>query len=176
MKIRPAVSADLKQCVALDHNATTQRVWQLNRREENGSVIVSFHAVRLPRTMRVIYPRDPNQLWHDWRYWDGFFVAEDDGYVHGYAGLLLQPTAGKGWIRDLVVGRTQRRQGTGTLLFRQATQWAAERELHQLTIEVQSKNYPAIHFCQKHGFQFCGFNEYFYPNRDIALFFMLRLR
>jgi ribosomal protein S18 acetylase RimI-like enzyme len=40
-----------------------------------------------------------------------------------------------------------------------------------MTLEIQTKNHPAISFAQKHGFQFCGYNERYYPNGDIALFF-----
>jgi len=176
MKVRPAVPADLKQCATLDHHNTTTRVWQMNRREDTarGAVTISFHSVRLPRPMRVYYPRDPNRLWDDWRHWDGFLVAEEDGYIRGYLGLRVHAAEGKGWIRDLVVGRPFRRNGIGSLLLYKAIQWTAERNLHQLTLEMQSKNYPAIHFCQKHGFHFCGFNECYYSNQDIALFFTLR--
>jgi ribosomal protein S18 acetylase RimI-like enzyme len=175
VKIRPAVPADLKQCVALDHHTTTERVWQMDRREENSGVMISFQPVRLPRSMRVHYPREPKNLWQDWRQWDAFLVADDDGYIRGYLGLLLSAAEGKGWIRDLVVGRPYRRSGIGTLLIGAVREWAAERSVSQLTLEMQSKNYPAIRFCQKQGFQFCGYNESYYPNQDIALFFVSRL-
>ena len=36
---------------------------------------------------------------------------------------------------------------------------------------VQSKNFPAISFLQKHGFKFSGYNERYYRNQDIALYF-----
>jgi hypothetical protein len=36
---------------------------------------------------------------------------------------------------------------------------------------VQSKKYPAICFLEKNGFDFCGYNERFYRNQDIALYF-----
>jgi ribosomal protein S18 acetylase RimI-like enzyme len=176
IKIRPAVPADLKQCVALDHHTTTERVWQMDRREENGGVMVGFHPVRLPRAMRVHYPREPNNLWQDWRQWDAFLVADDDGYIRGYLGLRLSGVEGKGWIRDLVVGRPYRRSGIATMLMQTARAWAAERNISQLTLEMQSKNYPAIRFCHKQGFHFCGYNESYYPNQDIALFFASILR
>ena len=175
MKVRPAVPADLKQCAGLDHHYTTERVWQMNRREDNGEVVISFHSVRLPRSMRVRYPRDPARLWDDWRQWDGFLVAEEEGYIRGYLGMQSHPAEERGWIRDLVVGRPYRRLGIGTELLRKAMEWAAELKLHHLTVEMQSKNYPAISFCEKHGFHFCGFNEFHYPSQDIALFFTLKL-
>lgn len=176
MKVRPAVPADLKQCAFLDHHYTTERVWQMSRREENGGVMIAFHSVRLPRPMRVHYPRDPNNLWSDWRQWDCFMVAEEEGYIRGYLGMTVQAAEGRGWVRDLAVGRPFRHNQVGTALLQHAMQWASDQQLHYLTLEMQSKNYPAIRFCKKLGFVFCGFNEHYYPNQDIALFFTQRLR
>jgi GNAT superfamily N-acetyltransferase len=178
MNVRPAVPADLKQCAELDHDSTTERVWQMDRHEDAGrsAISVEFSSVRLPRTMRVRYPRDPSRLWDDWRGWDCFLVAEDDGYVRGYAGLHAHRVDGRAWLRDLVVGRSYRRAGIGSLLLRDAMRWAASLGLQQITLEMQSKNHPAISFCQNHGFRFCGFDENHYPNQEIALFFVARLR
>jgi hypothetical protein len=36
---------------------------------------------------------------------------------------------------------------------------------------MQSKNYPAMMLAQKHGYEFCGYNDRYYPNQDIALVF-----
>jgi len=36
---------------------------------------------------------------------------------------------------------------------------------------LQSKNHPAISFFQRHGFKFCGYNERYYRNQDIGLYF-----
>jgi RimJ/RimL family protein N-acetyltransferase len=36
---------------------------------------------------------------------------------------------------------------------------------------VQSKNVPAIRLAQKSGFEFCGYNDQYYLNKDVALFF-----
>jgi ribosomal protein S18 acetylase RimI-like enzyme len=75
------------------------------------------------------------------------------------------------WISNLVIEQRYRRQGLGSKLLKAAIQWAVERDIRQITLEAQTKNYPAISFAQKHGFQFCGYNERYYPNGDIALFF-----
>jgi hypothetical protein len=52
--------------------------------------------------------------------------------------------------------------------------WARKEKLRRLLVAVQTKNYPAIQFFIKSGFAFCGYNDRYYPNRDIALFFTLR--
>jgi ribosomal protein S18 acetylase RimI-like enzyme len=76
-----------------------------------------------------------------------------------------------GWITDLGVGRQWRREKLGSRLLQAAYDHAQAHDLHQLTVETQTKNYPGICFCQKNGLTFCGFNDRYYPNHDIALFF-----
>jgi len=61
-------------------------------------------------------------------------------------------------------------------LVRHARQWAWEQKLQTILVEATTKNYPALCFYQKLGFQFCGFNDHYYINQDIALFFVQRLR
>jgi ribosomal-protein-alanine N-acetyltransferase len=75
------------------------------------------------------------------------------------------------WIFNLVIAPSYRQQGAGSQLLQAAQSWAASQGLGQLTLELQTKNHPAISFAQKHGFQFCGYNEQYYPNGDITLFF-----
>ena len=41
---------------------------------------------------------------------------------------------------------------------------------------MQSKNFPAICFAQKHGLNFCGYNDRYYHNQDLALFFGMVLK
>jgi ribosomal protein S18 acetylase RimI-like enzyme len=112
----------------------------------------------------------------DWQRDEGFFVAEVDGQVCGYVDLLMQPWQHQGWIANLAVDRAYRQRGIGTALMRQARQWAWEQGLHVIMAEATTKNYPALCFYQKLGFRFCGFNDHYYPNQDIALFFVNALR
>jgi hypothetical protein len=48
---------------------------------------------------------------------------------------------------------------------------AARRALRHLSVEVPTKNYPAICFCQRNNLTFCGFNDRYFANQDVALFF-----
>ena len=50
------------------------------------------------------------------------------------------------------------------------------QNLRRLIVETQTKNYPAIQFLLKRGLVFCGYNDLFYPNQDIAIFFGQNLR
>ena len=38
-------------------------------------------------------------------------------------------------------------------------------------MEMQPKNYPAIQFAYKLGFEFSGYNDQYYRDQEIAIFF-----
>lgn len=174
--VRPATSTDLPALTALDHGYTTEYVWQMESREEDGQTSVNFRRVRLPRSMRVLFPRDPKRLASDWTRQAQILAAEQAGQLRGYLALSLGPAPGAGWVADFAVERRHRRQGVGTALLAAAVKWARENGLRRLVVETQSKNFPAISFCQKNGLVFCGYNDRYYANQDIALFFGLNLR
>jgi ribosomal protein S18 acetylase RimI-like enzyme len=176
MIVRPASLADLNTCLMLDHSAVTDHVWQMRAEESESEVRVAFQTVRLPRRMRAEYPRQLDQLVEDWQRSEGFLVAEVDNEVRGYVDALALPWQGMVWMANLAVERGYRRQRIGTALISHVRQWAREQGLQMILAEATTKNYPALCFYQKLGFQFCGFNDHYYSNQDIALFFVQALR
>ena len=125
----------------------------------------------MPRSVGARPPRDTECLVEDWQRGECFLVAELEGEIRGYLNMVVQPWHSVGWIKDLAVPRKHRRQRIGSDLLREAFLWAREHNLRNVLLETQTKNYPAICFCRKHGFVFCGFNDQYYPNQDIAVFF-----
>jgi len=176
LHVRPAESKDLDVCAALDHSFATDSVWQMESREENGVLTTTFRVSRLPREVRVNYPRQDEGLLAGWQRCDEFVVLEDEGRVRGYAAMTAETEHGIARVGDLVVDRSCRRRGFGTALLRAAAQWGHEQHLAWLEVEMQTKNYPAIRFCQSRGLTFCGYNDHYWPNQDIALFFGESLR
>jgi GNAT superfamily N-acetyltransferase len=172
MRVRPAKSRDLKLCAALDHSYTTDRVWQMDVREENSVVSSVFREAYLPREVQVDYPRQNESLLAGWKRCDGFLVVEIDGEVRGYVAMTAQDEHGIAWVGDLVIDRAWRRQGLGTMLLQAAAQWGRENGLSRLMVEVATKNYPAIRFCRMRGLTFCGYSDRYWLNDDIALFFV----
>lgn len=171
IQIRPVTPADLPVLVALDHSYITDYVWQMDLQARPGQVGVTFREIRLPRSVRQEYPRDAIGLADQWDKLDAMLVAESEGVAVGYISLLDTPVGRSTAIPDLAVERRVRRQGIGTALLLAAQEWASQQERVQLIIEMQSKNYPAIALVQRLGFDFCGYNDRYYPNQDIALFF-----
>lgn len=176
MNVRPATLADMNACLSLDHGSVTDHVWQMKVEEDQAQVCVTFHTVRLPRRMAVAYPRNVEQLVEHWQRGEAFLVAEVDDQVIGYVDLLANPWQQTGWLANIAVDRVHRRKGVATALVRHARLWAREQELRFLQAETTTKNYPALCLYQKLGFQFSGFNDHYYLNQDIALFFVQILR
>ena len=94
----------------------------------------------------------------------------------GYISLLERRIDSVVSITDLVVNLTDRRQGIGSSLLAAAQDWAMGRSHRRLFIELQSKNLPAIRLAQKFGYEFCGYNDHYYPTQDVALFFTKALK
>jgi ribosomal protein S18 acetylase RimI-like enzyme len=80
-----------------------------------------------------------------------------------------------GWVADLVVAPEYRRGGIATQLLQAGQAWALQAGLRRLIVETQTRNYPAINLLQRSGFSFCGYNDRYYTNQDIAVFFALNL-
>jgi len=169
--VRPAVATDLSHLISLDHSSTSDYVWQLDLRKENGQVLAGFREVRLPRPINVSYPRDPLALADEWTQRSVVLIAMFEGAPVGYACILEHSHATTAWITDLVVDVGSRRQGVGSALLNAAQDWALSRTDRDIFLEMPSKCYPAIRLALKFGFEFCGYNDHYYVTQDVALFF-----
>jgi ribosomal protein S18 acetylase RimI-like enzyme len=174
--IRPAISSDILELLAFDHSYSTDHVWQMATDDDSSGEGATFREVRLPRPMRVNYPRDPERLAAEWSHFPAFLVAELDEVRVGYLALVLGPAPGSGWVTDLAVEKLHRRQGFGSRLLAAACVWCMEHGMTRLFMEMQSKNVPAIRLAKKMGFIFAGFSDRYYLDQDIAIFFVHELR
>ncbi|KAA3648118.1 MAG: GNAT family N-acetyltransferase [Chloroflexi bacterium] len=176
ISIRPAVAADLEYLVHMDHSYHTDFVWQMDMQNNEHQVGVTFRETRLPRSMRVEYPRDFSSLMDDWLKRSAVLVGENKDELVGYVGLMLGIAPKSTWVTDFVVLRRLRRQGYGSSLLAAAQSWAREQGSRRLVIEMQSKNYPGISMANKLGYEFCGYSDRYYTNQDIAIFFAKRIQ
>ena len=170
-EIRPAMASDIVRLMALDHSCLSDYVWQLELRREAGQVNASFREVRLPRSIQVKYPRDPSSLADEWMHRDAAMVALNEGVPIGYLCAMVEQASAIGWVTDVVVSATQRRKGAASALLTATQAWASERGVRRLILEMQSKNQAYIRLAQKFGYEFCGYNDQYYPTQDVALFF-----
>lgn len=171
IQVRSVLPADLPILVDIDHGYITDRVWQMALLPEQTRVQVSFREIKLPRSVQVEYPREPVKIADEWNQRTGFLVALYGTDPVGYFALQDGGFKDAVYGTDLAVARRFRRQGVARVLLLAGQEWAREKNYHQLILEMQSKNYPAICLAQQAGYEFCGYNDRYYPNKDIALFF-----
>jgi ribosomal protein S18 acetylase RimI-like enzyme len=170
-EIRPVSPHDLTRLMAMDHSCFSDYVWQLELRRESGQLTSSFREVRLPRSVTVAYPRDPMLLSEQWNKRDGLLVATDEAIPVGYLGMIEERASALVRVTDLVVAPEHRHHGVASSLLTAAQAWAVDRNIQRMILEMQSKNHPYIRLAQKFGYEFCGYNDQYYPTQDVALFF-----
>jgi len=176
IQIRSVTKSDLPQLIAFDHSYITDSVWQMDLQVDENRVGVIFRETRLPRSVRLDYPKDPILLADNWEKFSAILVAVHKDQTIGYITLMKDVFNPIVRMSDLVVVRRFRRQGVGKILLFAAQEWAANLGNSQLILEMQSKNFPAICLAQKLGFEFCGYSDRNYTNKDIMLFFGKSLR
>ncbi len=169
--VRQAVATDIPRLMALDHTSVSDYVWQLELRRETGQVTAAFREVRLPRTVDVKYPRDPSRLGEEWMHRDVLLVALQEDIPVGYLCAVEERTSAVAWVTDIVVKPEVRQRGAASALLTATQDWALERGVRRLILEMMSKNQACIRLAQKFGYEFCGYNDQYYPTQDVALFF-----
>jgi ribosomal protein S18 acetylase RimI-like enzyme len=201
VEIRIASEEDFPTCLALDDSYTSTHTWQVEVvRGEPGlppyplsssvtlgdaPLTVMFRPVKLARPRKVPGPvakalREGNDEFHisrlqAWQAADLVLVAEQVNKLCGYLVLTVVPGSGIGWISSLVVANSMRRKGIGSMLLGAARRWSRYgRGTHILAfmMEAPIRNYPAVAFCRKEGFNFCGYTDYSFRSEDLMLMFV----
>ncbi len=176
MTIRPAQARDLDACLALDDSFDTEYVWQVETARVNGALQFGFRTTRLPRAMRVPVRSAYDALAEHLEQGACVLVAEEYPRIAGFVDVTLDAGQRVGWMQWLVVASDLRRQKIGSQLVQGVMDWARDKKLRAVLASISTKNFPASAFLQKHGFAFCGFNDRYYHNRDIAIYFACTLR
>lgn len=200
IEIKAAEESDLEACLQIDDSYATTHTWQVEpMRGEPGAapytlsssvtlgdspLNVTFRPVRFPRARRIAGPvatlvRDGNeagmqQRLRQWGMADFAQVAVMDGRVCGYTMISVVRGSGIGWISSLVVDTPMRGKGIGSMMLAAARRWARYNQgLHvrSFMLELHTRNHPAVVFCKKEGFNFCGYTDYSFSNGDIVLLF-----
>jgi GNAT superfamily N-acetyltransferase len=171
IEVRTAVLEDITAMMELDHGYYTDYVWQMDVVSEDKYVGINFQENRLPRSVKVEYPRLPKQLFKDWIHRDALLVGILDKKPVAYISVSLDLAPSSAWITDLAVSPINRRGGIATALVMAAEEWASSKHLKRMIVDMQSKNSPGVKLFRKFGYDFCGYNDHFYANQDIALFF-----
>ncbi|MBQ7474093.1 MAG: ribosomal protein S18-alanine N-acetyltransferase [Oscillospiraceae bacterium] len=98
-----------------------------------------------------------------------FLVAEEDGAVVGYIGMMC--VLDEGYISNVAVSAPARRKGIGRMLVKEMLRRAETRELSFVTLEVREHNDGAIALYSGAGFAPVGKRKNYYerPREDAVL-------
>ncbi len=169
--IRPALLEDLNLIVQIKQTYHTSAVWQMERQMGDNQFTVGFREVRLPRAIKVEVPNPPEFTTVSFTQPSGLLVATMAEGLVGFVLVKELSTPRSAWVEALAVREDFRRKGIGSALLLAGQDWARSRRLSRIVLEMQSKNIPAIHLAMGLGFEFCGYHDQYFANRDIAIFF-----
>jgi GNAT superfamily N-acetyltransferase len=177
--IRDGLETDIPACLAVDHTFSTEFVWQVQvERDDPHYYQMTFRTERLPRTLDATYAASEQRMRQCLPDSGCFLVAveREQDQVMGYCVMSTSPVHRLALLHDLVIDRTYRRNRIGSKLLAIARRWGREQGLARLLVELQTRNYPAIQFCQASGLAFCGYNERYLDQQELAIFFGQSLR
>ncbi|GAA2023346.1 ribosomal protein S18-alanine N-acetyltransferase [Catenulispora yoronensis] len=137
-----------------------------------------IEAVR--RIEMDLFPEDP---WSVEMFWSEladiphsrfYVVAEVDGHIAGYAGLMSQPGAAphttEGWVQNIAVDRAHQGKGLGAFLLEALLEEAARRKCTEVWLEVRTDNDSAQRLYTRYGFEGAGIRRgYYQPGNHDAL-------
>ena len=115
IEIRPAISSDLPVLFKLEHSVETTHVWQMDTNSDQAEITTRFRDIRLPRSVRLEYPRNVVELADTWTRKNLFLVASLPGQPIAYLTLEIDQ-AKVARVTDLVVDEKNRKQGIATAL------------------------------------------------------------
>lgn len=176
VEIRPAVSTDIQVLEGFDHTCETTHVWQLESSLAQDHYSIDLKEIRLPRVLRLNYPRRSETLKDSWNQHTLFLVARCEDNLVGYLILDENPDLRSAVIRDLVVDVPMRHQGIATALILAAQEWIKRRGITRLVLEVPAKNHAMIKLARKLRFEFSGLVDNYFANRDIVFYFVHLLK
>ena len=130
-----------------------------------GFTVLPMEARHLPAVAKLektcfSEPWSEEGLLESYRHGTRFFVAEAEGRVLGYAGV--NAVADEGYITNVAVFPSYRRQGVGRALLREIIAFAKEKGLAFVSLEVRVSNTEAIALYEKEGFATQGRRREFY--------------
>lgn len=93
-----------------------------------------------------------------------YIIGKINNEIIGFAGL--KKIFDQADIMNIVIKKTYRNQGIGTLLLENLILLAKDFNISTLFLEVNEQNKPAIHLYEKLGFEKLGVRKKYYNNNN----------
>ena len=171
--IRDGLESDIPKCQQIETSYDADQAWQMNIQQLSHETRITFRQERLPYPIEYDHPIDEARLKLALQKEQCFLVIEEKSSsdILGYLTMRAEKVYQTAYIQDIVIEEDARRHGLGMRLLRAGRHWAMQHDVQKLIAEIQMKNYPAIEFIKHAGFTFCGYNDRYFPNQEIAVLF-----
>jgi ribosomal-protein-alanine N-acetyltransferase len=117
-------------------------------------------------------PWSENAIAESYAHGTSFFVAERDGLFAGYIGISA--VCGEGYITNVAVLPEFRRMGIASQLLERVFEFAKEKDLEFVSLEVRESNSGATALYEQYGFKREGLRKNFYRNPSENAIIMTR--
>lgn len=176
IEIGAATLDEFAQIAQMDLSFESDYVWKTQMLEGLGSFEASFQRIRLPKTIRVSFQAYCTVNLDNLIRERSILSVRYEDKVIGYMRMEQDETVNRLILKSGGVMPEYRNKGVGSVLLERITEIARHNNIRSLICMVQAKNDPAIHFLMARGFVFCGYQEFFFRNMEIGLFFSKNIR
>jgi ribosomal protein S18 acetylase RimI-like enzyme len=176
IEIGAATLDELTQIAQMDLSFESDHVWKTQMLEGMDSFESSFQRIQLPKPIRVSFQAYSSVNLETLIRQRVILSIRYDEKVIGYVRLEQDETVNRLIIKTGGVMPEYRNKGVGTVLLERICEIARQNKIRSLVCMVQAKNDPTIHFLLARGFVFCGYQEFFFRNMEIGLFFSKNIR
>ena len=107
-------------------------------------------------------------------YNQGFFVAEINSTVRGYATSRI--LTGKGHVLAIAIDKGYTRRGIGTALINQSEEYFKKNGIKTIELEVRMSNMPAIKFYKSQGFREARIIPQYYKDGENGILLIKQLK
>lgn len=128
------------------------------------SPINIYHIPQIAKLEKICFsePWSENGLLESYKNGTRFFIAEDNGNVLGYVGLSA--VMDEGYITNIAVFPQYRKKDIATDLLNAVFEFAKQKNLTFVSLEVRKSNINAVSLYEKSGFKVEGLRKCFYNN------------
>lgn len=176
IEIGAATIDEYPQIAQIDLSFDSEYVWKTQMLEELDSFESSFQRIRLPKKIHVSFQAyNPATLESLIMQREILSVRYEDRVI-GYLRLEQDETVNRLILKTGGIVPEYRGKGIGSVLLDRVAEIARHNNIRSLVCMVQAKNDPAVRFLMGRGFVFSGYQEFFFRNMEIGLFFSRNVR
>ncbi len=176
IELRVADMSDCPLIKKIDLDFESNYVWKSQIVDDLDSYSIVFQKIKLPKTISVPFQAGDAFAVEMMVKRQEVFVTRYENQMIGFVHLERDIINNRILIKIGGVKPEYRRKGIGTAMLSGIQSLAQQNAIGRVVFTVQAKNDPAIRFLMSKGYQFCGYQEFYFPNLEIALFFSKNIR